>query len=240
METVLFSFLLCHPVHYFTCKHCDTSSRHNHQQGMKPPWKAQVFYDIPDKVVPVDDGKLLELHGCLWVARYADVVPFFAFFSKHGRISPGMGSMWVCTASLFSISSHRKTRIYLALDTVEARMRSWLEVLSAAEILEVINDSEDGDRLLFAAESFAVWQVFWSVGGYWIAFILLGTNVCHFICSGFEFSEHCYIREVSVQPILKNSSTWLEHHLIFSRSLGEMSLIFGCTQKWQNSLCLLG
>lgn len=103
----------------------------------------------------------------------------------------------------FPISSHRKTRIYLTLDTVEARMGWWLEVLSAGEILGVVNDSEDGDRLLFAAESFAVWQVFWSVGGYWTAFILLGTNVCHFICSFFQFSGHCYIRKVSVQHILK-------------------------------------
>lgn len=51
--------------------------------------------------MPLDCGKLLELHGCLQVVCCTDVVPFFAFFSKHVRISPGMVSMWVCTASLF-------------------------------------------------------------------------------------------------------------------------------------------
>lgn len=59
------------------------------------------FFRTHHKVVPVDYGKLLQLHGCLQVLCYPNVVPFFAFFSKHGRISPGMVSMWVCTVSLF-------------------------------------------------------------------------------------------------------------------------------------------
>lgn len=39
-------------------------------------------------------------------------------------------------------------------------MGTWLKVLHAAEILGVVSNSEDGDRFLFASESFAVWQIF--------------------------------------------------------------------------------